>query len=78
MDIEKLSLEETMNLLEKTAQELENGDCTLDKSIEMYENGVKLASHARTLLDGYTQKLTVLKKENGIIKEAIMEGKADD
>ena len=67
--IEEMTLEEAIKLLEKTVEKLENNEISLDKSIEIFEEGVKLVARSRQLLDDYTKRITVLKKENGIIKE---------
>lgn len=68
-NIAEMTLEESIKQLEKTVEKLENNDISLDKSIEVFEQGVKLVARSRKLLDDYTKRITVLKKENGIIKE---------
>lgn len=68
-NIAEMTLEEAIKQLEKTVEKLENNDISLDKSIEIFEQGVQLVARSRKLLDDYTKRITVLKKENGIIKE---------
>ncbi len=68
-NVEEMTLEEAIKQLEKTVEKLENNEISLDKSIEIFEQGVKLVARSRKLLDDYTKRITVLKKENGIIKE---------
>jgi len=68
-NVEEMTLEEAIKQLEKTVDKLENNELSLDKSILIFEEGVKLVAHSRKLLDDYTSKITILKKENGIIKE---------
>ncbi len=68
-NIEDMTLEEAIKNLENTVNKLENSQLSLDKSIAVFEQGVKLVAHSRKLLDDYTARITVLKKENGIIKE---------
>ncbi|MBR6765816.1 MAG: exodeoxyribonuclease VII small subunit [Clostridia bacterium] len=68
-NIDEMSLEEAIKNLENTVSKLENSDLSLEKSIAYFEQGVKLAAHSRKILDEYTQKITVLKKENGLLKE---------
>jgi len=67
--IDELNLEETMKWLEETVAKLENTDISLEKSISVFEEGVKLSTRAKKLLDEYNGKITVLKKENGILTE---------
>ncbi len=68
-NIEEMTLEEAIKQLEKTVEKLENNEISLDKSIGIFEEGVKLVARSRQLRDDYTKRITVLKKENGIIKE---------
>lgn len=68
-NVDEMSLEESIKQLEKTVEKLENNELSLDKSIEVFEQGVKLVAHSRKILDDYTKRITILKKENGIIKE---------
>ncbi len=68
-NIEEMSLEEAMKNLENTVNKLENNELSLEKSIEVFEQGIKLVARSRKLLDDYSSRITVLKKENGIIKE---------
>jgi exodeoxyribonuclease VII small subunit len=68
-NIEEMSLEESIKSLEATVSKLENSELSLEKSIAYFEQGVKLAAHSRKILDDYTARITVLKKENGLLKE---------
>lgn len=68
-NIEEMSLEEAMKNLEATVNKLENNELSLEKSIAVFEQGIKLVARSRKLLDDYSSRITVLKKENGIIKE---------
>ena len=68
-NVDEMTLEEAIKQLENTVNKLENNELSLDKSIEVFEQGVKLVARSRKLLDDYTKRITVLKKENGIIKE---------
>ncbi len=68
-NVNEMTLEEAIKQLEKTVEKLENNEISLDKSIEVFEQGVKLVAHSRKILDDYTKRITILKKENGIIKE---------
>ncbi|MBP5661606.1 MAG: exodeoxyribonuclease VII small subunit [Clostridia bacterium] len=76
-DIESMTLEETMEKLEDTVAKLESAALSLEKSMELFEIGVKLTTHAQALLDGYTKRITVLKKENDALTEAEWEAPDD-
>lgn len=70
MKMEELSLEQALEALEKAVEKLEDEETSLDKSIENFEQGVKLVAHCKKLLDGYEKRITVLKKNSlGEIEE---------
>lgn len=70
MKIEEMSLEQAMDALENAVKQLEDEETSLDKSIENFEQGVKLVAHCKALLDGYEKRITVLKKNaQGEIEE---------
>lgn len=77
-NIDDMSLEEAMKALENTVEKLETSELSLEKSISYFEQGVKLVAHSKKLLEGYEQKITVLKKENGILREDLMENRYDE
>lgn len=53
-----MTFEENMNALTDIVKQLENGDLTLEKSVELYENGVKLAVECRDELERAKLKIT--------------------
>lgn len=53
-----MTFEENMNSLTDIVKQLENGDLTLEKSVELYENGVKLAAECRDELERAKLKIT--------------------
>ena len=62
----KISFEDAINELEKTVNTLENGECTLDEAIALFEKGVRLSSDCRKTLDNARQKImTLTDAENG-------------
>ena len=46
-----MTFEENMNSLSEIVKQLEKGDLPLEKSVELYENGVKLAAECRNELE---------------------------
>jgi exodeoxyribonuclease VII small subunit len=57
--------EECLDRLEKIVQELERGDATLEKSLTLFEEGMKLSSACRKELEEAEGKVEILLKQNG-------------
>lgn len=53
-----MTFEENMNALSEIVGQLEKGDIPLEKSVELYENGVKLAEKCRKELEAAKLKIT--------------------
>lgn len=60
-----LSFEEAIQRLEEVVNLLENGDIPLEKSIELYQEGVLLARHCDQKLTQVQQKIDILLEEDG-------------
>ena len=58
-----MTFEENMNALSDIVKQLENGDLPLEKSVELYENGVKLATKCRDELERAKLKITKQEEE---------------
>ena len=56
-DIEKLSFEQSMELLEQLVKKLESGKSDLDESLQIYEQAVALREHCRKILDESDRKV---------------------
>lgn len=62
----KLDFEKSLNSLEKIIEKLESGECTLEESIDLFEQGMKHTNECRTALETAQKKiitLTELEKE---------------
>ena len=57
------SFEEAMQRLEEITQNLENGDLSLEDSIDVFEEGMKLAKFCSKKLEEAEKKVTKLVKE---------------
>ena len=57
-----MSLEESMARLEEIVKELENEKLPLEKSLKLYEEGVKLASKCATELEKAKRKIQILQQ----------------
>jgi exodeoxyribonuclease VII small subunit len=58
--IESLSFEDSYNKLEQVIQKLESGELSLEESVALYEEGIKLAAHCGRKLDDAQLKVTQL------------------
>ena len=58
----KLSLEEAMARLEEVVVQLESEKLPLDKSLKLYEEGVKLASLCANELEAAKRKIQILQQ----------------
>ena len=56
------SLEAKLAELEALVQQIEQGSMPLDKSLEAFERGVKIAKECHSILDTASQKVTEIKQ----------------
>ncbi|HMO81927.1 MAG TPA: exodeoxyribonuclease VII small subunit [Pyrinomonadaceae bacterium] len=57
------SFEESINELEKIVHQLEEGDLSLEASLELFEKGVKLSRDCRDRLTKAERRIEVLMKD---------------
>ena len=57
--------EEAMERLEQIVESLEGGDLTLEESLKIFEEGMKLIRFCSKKLEEAEQKVTLLVKESG-------------
>lgn len=60
MAVKKQSFEQNMERLEEIVVRLERGECDLDESLKLFEDGAKLARECSAMLDKAEQKVTLL------------------
>ena len=58
--MKKQSFEESMERLSSIVAQLEKGECGLDQSLKLFEEGAKLAGQCEELLDKAEQKVNLL------------------
>ncbi len=68
---EKKTFEQSITELEEIAAKLENGNVSLDESLELFERGIKLSQSCRHMLDAAEKKVSVLmtNEDGEIVKE---------
>ena len=74
IDVEKLSFEESMSMLEELVKKLEGGNLDLDESLKVYENAVALREHCRKILDESDRKVqAIMETASGAKREDFSE-----
>jgi exodeoxyribonuclease VII small subunit len=63
-DVEGLSFEEALTKLEQIVGRLERGDCTLEESLKLFEQGSRLRTLCLARLDAAAEQIRVLAGEN--------------
>ncbi len=65
--------EECLDRLEKIVGELEKGDVSLDKALELFDEGMKLSGSCRKELEEAEGKVEILLKRNGRLQAEAFE-----
>ncbi len=60
--------EQSLADLESLVTQMENGDLTLEASLNAFEEGIKLTRECQTMLDQAEQKVHILTSQNGELK----------
>lgn len=64
------TFEQSISELEDIVSKLENGDVSLDESLELFEQGIKLSKNCQKILDTAEKKVSVLMaNEDGEMEE---------
>jgi len=74
----KKTFEDSMARLEEIARQLEAGDISLDQSLKLFDEGVKLARFCQEKLDRAQEKVDLLLKEEGGFARVPFGEKEDD
>jgi exodeoxyribonuclease VII small subunit len=68
--MENGTFEKSLEELENIANELEKGSLSLEKSIEIFEKGIKLSKECSEKLDKAEKRINILvQNENGFTEE---------
>jgi exodeoxyribonuclease VII small subunit len=69
-EVKEMTFEESLKALEELVDMLENGGLDLDKSLDVYENAVKLRDHCRKILEHSERRVQkIMESSGGIQKE---------
>ena len=63
-----MTFEEAMEALEDITQRLEEGNISLDKSLEQFEQGMKLIQFCEQKLEEVEKRIRILVEEDGKLK----------
>ena len=69
MKEEDMNFEDAMKALEQIANELENGELSLEKSVDKFEEGIKISKKCNEILEKAEKKISILIKDGDEIKE---------
>jgi len=72
------NFEECLQRLEQVVQELEKGDLTLDRSLQLFEEGMKLSDHCRSQLSEAEGKVEILLKHGARLQAQAFEPEDKD
>lgn len=67
--MEDLNFEESMDKLEKIANELESGNLNLEESLVKFEEGMKLSKKCNEIIESAEKKITILLQNGDKLKE---------
>ena len=66
----EITFEQALSQLEIIVKQLESGETELEKSMELFEQGVKLSALCSSLLKTAEQKVEILiESANGVVKQ---------
>lgn len=66
---EDINFEDAMKALEQIANELENGELSLEQSVDKFEEGIKISKKCNEILEKAEKKISILIKNGDEIKE---------
>ena len=66
---EDMNFEDAMKALEQIANELENGELSLEQSVDKFEEGIKISKKCNEILEKAETKISILIKDGDEIKE---------
>lgn len=71
--VREASFESSLASLEQIVHQLESGDLPLERALELFEEGVRLARRCQDQLSDVEQRVEILLRERGELKTASFE-----
>lgn len=65
------TLEENLKDIEVIVETIENGHLSLEESIKLYKEGVKILEQCNTKIDTIEKELIIIKENNKVDKDGI-------
>jgi exodeoxyribonuclease VII small subunit len=79
MELKVKDFETALKSLEEIVGQLEAGDLTLDRSLELFEEGIRVSRFCSAQLDGAERKVEMLiKSAEGVVQEEPFSDKAEN
>ncbi len=63
------NFEQSMKELEEIAEKLSNGDISLDESIKLFEDGMRLSKNCQKILENAEKKVNILINKDGEVEK---------
>ena len=67
MKEEDMNFEDAMKALEQIANELENGELSLEQSVDKFEEGIKISKKCNEILEKAEKKISILIKNGDLL-----------
>ena len=67
-DNNNITLEERFEHIEEIIHEMENGDISLDKSFDLYKNGLEEIKAANAMLETMEKAMLVLNEDGSLVE----------
>ena len=67
--MKELKFEEAMQELESIANELENGNLSLEQSVAKFEEGMNISKKCNEIIENAEKKITILLQKEGKLEE---------
>jgi len=73
-----LRFEDALSELETIVRTMEQGDLSLEDSLEAFEKGIQLTRQCQQALQDAEQKVQILMEKNGTLEPQAFQGKNDE
>ena len=67
--MKEIKFEEAMQELDNIANELENGNLSLEESVSKFEEGMNISKKCNEIIENAEKKITILLQKDGKLEE---------